>query len=331
AGFTPQLDKVFNRGYTSYFLNTPRRNPGKIASLASPKSTGVRIGVVKGCRDRSVTVRTDEELHNGDGLGFFKPDGTFVGFRANKVEGNTIHTTTDVKIAPGTVLYRNSDKAYNDSADSAKPVRTIGIKMSLRQINPERISLRISDTRGNDIELAADVPFAEARSPQADARRRCLEKLGGTIYTLDELDDSLGTRFVPVSVLASLRRDALDALDRAQRARYNYDRRRPNRLTATDMQALTTSYHNNVANHLAASLYAEAGAKVGEKAVEVHRPKGDTTVMTTRYCLRRELGACLRTPDASRLPGPLFLRAPGINYRLDFDCDRCEMKVVDIQ
>ena len=69
---------------------------------------------------------------------------------------------------------------------------------------------------------------------------------------------------------------------------------------------------------------------VCESAAEVVRPDAhcDRRVMTSRYCIRRELGACLRTPGGSRLPSPLFLRASGVTYRLDFDCGACQMMVV---
>lgn len=328
AHFEPRLDKVFNRGYTSYFLNTPRREPGKIASIASPKNTGTKVGTVLSTRGRVLTARLDTELHNGDGLGFFDREGRFVGFRANKVEGRRIHTTSEIDIPVGTTLYRNSDKAYNDTVETARPERTIGVRMQLRPVDSGRIALLISDERGNSVELCASAPTDEARTDQHEARRRALDRLGGSIYRLESLDDVLGARFVPASLLTSLRRDATDALDRAQRARYTYDRRRPCLITAEDMSGLVTSSHDNVANRLAADFYTRSGAIVDARAVEVERPKDETTVMTTRYCLRRELGACLRGKNAAQLPRDLYLRAPGISYRLDFDCVRCEMRVI---
>lgn len=328
AGFEPRLDKVFNRGYTSYFLDTPRRHPGSIASMASPKNTGVRVGTVKACRGRVLSCDLRDRLHNGDGLGVFGADGRFVGFRANKVEGNLIHTTAALRIAPGTALYRNSDKAYTDTVGSARPERNVALRMRLRAIDERRIALRISDERGNDVEVAADSPDARACTDQREARRRALCRLGGTIYRIDSLDDCLGMRFVPASVLSALRRDALRALDSAQRARYRTDRRRPCALGTDDMRGLTVSYHDNIANSLAADVYAAAGADVRARAVEIERPTLPATVMTTRYCLRRELGACLRTAAGDKLPIEMYLRAPGINYRLDFDCGKCEMRVM---
>lgn len=326
--FEPRPDKVFNRGYTSYFLDTPRRAPGKIASMASPKNTGRRVGTVQAVRGRTLSARLDEELHNGDGLGFFGSDGRFTGFRANKVEGPLIHTTAALpQVAPGTPLFRNADKAYNDAVDAAAPERTIAVDMQLRAVDDARIALRMRDERGNDVELCAESPATPARSDQHEARRRTLAKLGGTIYRLSSLDDSLADRFVPASQLAALRRDALDRLDSAQRARYAYDRRRPCRLEDGDMKGLVTTYHDNIANRLAESVYRRAGANIVGRAVEVSPTRGETVVMTTRYCLRRELGACLRGANAAALPADLRLRAPGIDYRLSFDCERCEMHV----
>ncbi len=51
--------------------------------------------------------------------------------------------------------------------------------------------------------------------------------------------------------------------------------------------------------------------------------------MTCRYCIRYEMGLCLKeNPDAPR--GPLFLRgADGRRFELRFDCRRCEMQVLN--
>ena len=42
--------------------------------------------------------------------------------------------------------------------------------------------------------------------------------------------------------------------------------------------------------------------------------------MTTKYCLRYELGACLKTAGATKLKEPLFLENNGQRFRLQFDC-----------
>ncbi|MDE7396533.1 MAG: U32 family peptidase, partial [Muribaculum sp.] len=84
--FTPQADRSFNRGFTSYFLNgTPVDNPS-MASPDTPKSRGQLVGTVRSVRDsgRIVEASLLHPLANGDGLGYFSPDEGFVGFRINK-------------------------------------------------------------------------------------------------------------------------------------------------------------------------------------------------------------------------------------------------------
>ena len=49
--------------------------------------------------------------------------------------------------------------------------------------------------------------------------------------------------------------------------------------------------------------------------------------MTTDYCLRRELGACLKSQTSQKLPDELFLDSPAGLLRLDFDCAACRMKI----
>ena len=47
--------------------------------------------------------------------------------------------------------------------------------------------------------------------------------------------------------------------------------------------------------------------------------------MTTRYCLRRECGHCLRTPRGAQWPEKLFLKSGAMTFRLGFDCANCRM------
>ena len=90
------------------------------------------------------------------------------------------------------------------------------------------------------------------------------------------------------------------------------------------------SYHHNVANRLSSALLSEAGAEIDSMALEAGgEAPSDAVVMTTRYCLRRELGECLRENSRNRQlpPGDLRLRNGMIEFRVSFDCDRCGMTI----
>lgn len=341
-GFEPSLDRTFNRGYTSYFISGTR-GPSKLkmATVDSPKWTGQPVGKVEGAFDpRKGCFRASlsADLANGDGLGFFDSSRRFVGFRLNRVEGGSLYPASRVDPRPGDTLYRNHDKAFmeslsSDSRPSAR--RLIPVRMVLRASPRARLGLEAEDVRGNRVEVFADCPLSEARTPQTEQRRRNIAKLGATDYVLENYEDALGDGvFVPASVLAGLRRDCIGALDKAQQTCYHFDRRKPSAIASDAFAGMAPlTYHDNVANRLARTFYEEHGATVGQTAVETSPSRAadpGMTVMTTRYCLRRELGACLRDQSAKdRLKGPLKLRSlDGTTYRLDFDCSRCGMKVL---
>jgi putative protease len=328
--FTPEPDKSFNRGFTDYFLNG-RPAPGvRMGNHATPKWVGTEVGTVLTASPQVITAQLSATLANGDGIGYFDKQGQFTGFRLNKVDGRKLFPASPVDIEPGTTLYRNNDKQWEDKMQGKTATRTIAVNFTLRNIDSKRIALDAEDQRGNRITATIDSDFAEANTPQEANRQRNLAKLGATIYRLDQLTDILGNRFVAASVITELRRHATDLLDSAQRATYKYDRRRQSQLTDKTFDGLTLTYHDNVSNRLAFDFYKSHGAKIKEKAIEVDAPSRykDVVVMTTRYCLRRELGACLKTPQAKQLPNDLQLRAPAGIFRLEFDCRNCEMHVI---
>ncbi len=270
-------------------------------------------------------------MSNGDGLGYFDSRNSFVGFRLNRAEGERLFPASKVDVTPGTVLYRNSDKAFDDVLSRDSATRSIGVTMALSR-SSRGIVLKVDDERGNGVAVTLDMDEMQpANTPQEAARRNALGKLGGTIYVLKGLDDLLGDLFVPVSKLAELRRRAISMLDSANRIRYEVDRRRDEIPDAKFPGNGVLSYHDNVGNDKARDFYEQHGAKLGEQALEVGKSKpGRRVVMTTRYCLRRELGCCLRDNGESRMPSPLTLRNGGSCLELEFDCRQCIMRVINV-
>lgn len=335
CAFTPALDRTFNRGYTSYFVGKPAR----MASIDTPKWAGRPVAKVTGAYNaarKCFTVKADEALNNGDGLGFFDRKGRYVGFRLNRADSFRLYPASVPEgLEAGMTIYRNSDKAFFDILDApdAGCRRTIRVDFGLRAIGRDRFVISASDERGCRVDLPVDCELEEARSAQDSRRRDVLGKLGGTVYELGETDDSLGNLFVPVSVLAEARRKVIALLDTNAADTYAFDRRRQGMLGGDVFEGeKPLDYHWNVANSLAERFYRSHGARIGSHAIEVESPRADeVTVMSTRYCIRRELGACLKRKDeGGKLPTPCYLRNESGIYRLDFDCGRCGMKVVKV-
>lgn len=339
-GFTPDLSKSFNRGYTVYALDgTDSLRHTHIASPLTPKWTGERLGRVgRVYSPRKFEVRPEngKTLHNGDGLVFREKNGEFRGFRVNRTEGITVSTAEDVRLRPGDVLTRNFDKIFTDSLLSAKPDRRIRVSMNLTvryEDTKMAIALTVADSdRGCRVTAVAESELQKARTSQEGARRRVLDKLGDTIYTLDNLVDEAGDAFIPASVLTALRRRAIADLDHAAAATYPVVLRGKEKKDVTFPGNKHLTFHDNVANGIASDFYSEHGAETEEKALELESPKAlaarEVRVMTSRHCIRRELGMCLREhPDYK---GPLFLECvekPLRKMRLDFDCSNCLMHV----
>lgn len=327
--FIPDLAKSFNRGYTSYFLTDRNPAPRSMSSMDSPKSIGQPVGRVKALKGpRQIVASLTAELANGDGLGFFGDDGRFQGFRLNRVEGDRLFTASDVAPRPGTKLYRNFDKMQADRMERPTAARRITVDMLLRA-TPSALVLEVTEPAGG-LTASASIPYEpqEAKSPQTEARRRTLAKMGDTEFRLGELTDRLGSLFVAASQLATLRRDALEAMRTALEATNLRDRRRHRSPRLSLNRPLTR--HDNVANHLAAEFYAPlVEAPVKKEAVEVCAPtaEAEPRVMQTRYCIRRELGACLKTPDGKTLPADLYLTSGPHRFRLRFNCADCCMNV----
>ena len=329
--FTPDVTRSFNRRFTKYFLDGRPSGAEKMASTETPKWIGIRVGKVVGSKGNALRIKADTRLNNGDGLGYFDREGRYNGFRVNKVEGEMVYPASPLTVPVGTILYRNRDKRRDDEMAAETARRTVPLTACIRRVDNENIALGLTDDRGVDAEVMAECSEQEARTPQFEARKKQLGRLGDTVYSLQSLDDRLGDNsFVAASLLADLRRRCVAALNETRRAVYKYDYRRPESAEIESYRPDAFDRHDNVANKLAAEFLSDHNIAVAEPAAEVVLPDrtADRRVMTTRYCLRRELGACLKTPQASRLPRELYLRAPGVNYRLDFDCANCRMKVI---
>ncbi len=329
--FEPDVRRSFNRSFTPYFIKG-RDMKARMASLDTPKSMGQPIGKAVASRGRQLTVDSKDAIANGDGLSYFDARGAFAGVRVNVADGHRLTLREAVDIKPGTQLYRTADKALDDILSRPSAQRTIGIGASLYEAGGA-VVLRLDDERGNMVTHSMSVDaLDDARSPQHDRQRDVLGKLGGTIYRLDSFQTTLGGKFVPVSLLAQLRRDTIALLDRANVVTHHRDLRRRENLDAQcPFTALT--HADNVANHLALQVYRDHGVVDVQPAIETPN-LADTTpgqsppvLMHTRYCLRRELGACRKDKNARQLPDHLYLRTGSTLLAVHCDCARCEMKL----
>lgn len=151
GGFTPDLAKTFNRGYTQLFLDGKRS--GNWSSMDAPKSIGEEVGTVvsiapirqnfsngKRPSEENITItlrmkNLGDRLQNGDGFSFLsKGRGEIVGFRGDVCQGNRITCRNVTGLYPGAKLYRNLSNAFEKELESNLPVRTIPVSVDISAI-----------------------------------------------------------------------------------------------------------------------------------------------------------------------------------------------------
>lgn len=333
AAFEPQLNKAFNREFTPYFLR--KGDNARLACFDTPKALGEMVGEVADSRGKQIEAKLSMPLANGDGLSYITPDGRAGGFRVNRAEGSRLLLQEGVQLPKGTRLFRSFDKLWEDKMASATARRLIAVDMSVRVSEESGAVVLSGSIEGlGQVSVSIVCELQRANKPDGGFRRSQLSKLGGTIFAIADFVDEVGDRFVPASVLSALRRDLVAALmGRLQcAAAAPVACFRDVAPVPSDLfEGQKIDRHANVANQLARKFYMSHGATEIADAIEVAGQKGSgLRVMTTRYCLRRELGKCLKTTPCSVEKRPLYLRGANFTYRLDFDCKNCQMTVTTV-
>lgn len=320
--FEPNPEKSFNRGFTHYF-NETRSPKQKLASIYSPKSIGEKIGTVQKCFKNTITIKGNAKLCNGDGLVYIKND-ELLGFRANKVTGNSVQLLNNIQIAPGTTIYRNLDKSFSDLLSKDSATRKIGISVALAKTEK---GLRIdgSDEIGNTCSAFYPFEAEKAKNDQTEYQKRIISKLGNTNYVLQNLDNNaVSDLFIPASILTEIRRIIIESLESSQRTNYKFAYRKEEDKKAKCPYG-NLIFSDNVANSLSRAFYTEHGAESIEPAMEVSKDLKNPILMTTRYCIRRQLDACLKEKGHNKIGKHLVLESNDIKMSVEFDCKNCQM------
>ena len=166
--------------------------------------------------------------------------------------------------------------------------------------------------------------------PLRDYNQKQLSRLGDTPFEARSVAISMRGKsyFIPSSLLADLRREAIDRLVQVRQMAYRRPRRRGE--AAVVYPASSLSYLGNVSNALARAFYHAHGVENIEPAYEC-LPVEEGALMFTRFCIKRQWGKCPRekrpAQDREGWKEPLYLQYRDTRLRLEFDCARCQMRL----
>lgn len=337
--FTPDPARSFSRGATDSFLLASNN---LVAEIRTPKSIGKPIGQVQSVAARSLTLTTDAVIKNGDGLCFFNNDNELIGMRVNRSEGRTVYPHKGVAhlgLSAGMVIYRNLDVDFNRGLDQSSLCRTIAITLTLVE-TADGLRLTILDEDGLTSSTTISLHKKQATKPDTTAALalRQLKKSGATIFTVQDIALNISpTLFVAAATCNELRRQAFAAHSEARLSAYipachTYLKHLKN---TVPWPSNTVDYRDNITNSKAADFYRRHGvAKINPHLLRA-AAHTDCALMTTKYCIRAQLGICTRLhkghssvkPSVEPYVEPFILADNTGEYVLDFDCKQCEMRL----
>lgn len=326
--FEPDLRKVFNRGFTDYFMS---EKPKKMANFVSPKSMGEPLGVLSSKKANSLIINTDKQISNGDGMCYIK-NGQLFGFRVEKVDGKIVFAKTENNLTVGTEIFRNLDTQFQKKIDHSRTLRKVGVNVKC-SLKPDDFFVEFVDEDGISCKSEIPFEFQAAKDSQKSLNnfRDNLAKMGESfeLVSFDANYSDGSVPFVPNSVVSELRRTLIENL---KQMRLKHFASKDSPLPSNDVMYFDSegNYRLNVSNKLAKQFYENHGCKVSQAAFELLPNTSGLEVMTTKYCIRREMGFCVK--ENKNVPKEwksdvFLLKGPYENFRLKFDCKDCCMRI----
>ena len=341
--FVPAPEKSFNRGFTDYFTCGRHHD---MAVFETPKNAGEKIGKILRITNDSLEVASKETLHNADGMTYLTREKTLMGFAVNRAEelepGRWRLTLRDrpilkkhPQLAPGVIIYRNRDQAFEDLLAKPTAKRAIAVKAQW-SADETGFNLNVEDERGNRGQSKClPEQLQKAGKPEQNRANieKNLKKTGDTDFEITSINIDDRDFFAPASIVNEMRREALQALG-SSRAEH-FERLKPAPVTENLAYPDATDFRANVLNEQAVRFYKKHGAEITEAALETGTVRREVPLMVTKHCVRYALGLCLKdniekvkaNPELKVRfrPDPLILKSGPNTYKATFDCRKCEM------
>ena len=327
--FTPDPEKSFNRGSCEYFT---RKKRNIVGDPRSPKSKGKLLGRISRIEKSYFIVDTGEKIVNGDGLCFFASKGELVGLRVNRADGTHLFPKDDIRrlgLRVGMEMYRNMDISFTKQLERSGQCRSVGLDLKLTE-QDGGLLLTVSDSDGITSATELGAVAEKAKNPEAvkNVAIKQLKKCGGTIFTVDDVQvDLVSTSFYPAAIFNEIRRNGFTRHAEARVQSFRAKPTGPRKDTGTWPDE-SVNYLDNITNTKAVGFYEAHGVRTVDRALIKAVDEPDAALMTTKYCIKAQLGRCPKIKGSQKdMDGSLFIADNTGEYALDFDCTKCEMQL----
>ncbi len=318
SDFEPDINKTFNRGYTTYFLG----EENEIFNFETPKSTGEFLGLVSKVGKNYFEIDKNIKLTNQDGLFSVTKQDSF-GFLVNKTEGKKIFPNKKIELNIKDKIYRNKSVEFENILKNSKTKRIIKGKLTVF-----KDKIELSDNKNTACVSFDEKEIAQNQEKMRENFKTSFKKSGNSIFKVYEIEfktDNLP--FLTVSKINLLRREVFEKLEKIRLQ--NYKREEFKRTTYAKYPKENNDYRLNIHNKKAEEFYKKCGIVPYEKSVECTKNYSNKELMRTKHCIRRALNICLKqNPKHKQL---FLIGEDNKKYILNFDCKNCEMVIKPYQ
>ena len=322
--FTPDRKKSFTRDGGEYMFSGKRAG---VASFNTPKAVGEYIGSVAVVGRRDLRIVSRVPLSAGDGICFTSGEG-IIGTNINHVEGDVIVPNRMDGIKAGMEIYRNYDHRFTQMVERSRIRRAIDATCRLT-LTGDGITATYSDEEGHAVSVERSVALEESKSAEKmrSVAEEQMAKSGDSIFRITRVDVVGAEWFATAKLLAEIRREALSLLAAARVATSHTQQYVRGENSAIEYPVKRLTPQHNVVNSLSRAFYKRHGVEHIVEGLDSWATTVGERVMESSYCLRREIGECLKR--GTKLRDTLYLEHGRHRYRLDFDCAQCRMSLVD--
>lgn len=314
----PRLDNTFNKGFTDFFLHGKKKE-----MYSNIDIVGEFVGNVSLKSDDTFVLDSIKTLYVGDKLRFRDSEGNVSKICITKVSKNKYSFASDTKLVEGTSLYRylSPHKTRKVILSGVSRYIPVSIQMKKQGTNLSVSAFDSDDTLAS-IEME-NVPFVEENDSLWIDKELSGFSEFKTISLLKSEDFALSFEYMNLlkkQLFNSLRKERAKKFRRKtvkiNKEKLNYP------LTMLDS-------NSNVVNELAESFYKKHGVESIAKSVELSSDLSGEKIFIAKYCIKNELGLCNKNSTNSefnKYEEPFFIIDKLQNrYRVEFDCQKCEM------
>lgn len=222
------IEQIFNRGFTKGLIFGDFGRD--FISIERPDNRGVLVGKITRVDKYKAYVYLEDDVDAGDGLEFELGNGEYKGIKApfDGKKGTTMNLDKPGYVLKDSLVYKTSSVNLLSSAKASYQEEKIKYPIDMEiNINIGESPKLLVMFKGRMVTTAADA-MVEKSERVALTKEKVIEqlsKLGDTTYTLNNINVNLDDNsYLPVSVLNSLRREAIQRLDDLVK---NFNHRKP--------------------------------------------------------------------------------------------------------